>query len=207
MIWSSPFKIVLDEQMNVFERWASYHFKAYKFRNWRAFEFFKVLTIFLNKLCKSAKKVIISWAEAFSCVSDYFNGDENVQSASLLCPVIFSVVPFISIFIQLEERKYTKDGSGIILLINFVTFCAFLPSFLTGTHKFSQLSGRITKYFPTFGTQFWYILMFWRKFRFLEENFDLLKKISIFWPKFRFFNQNFDFWPKFRFLTKIWIFD
>jgi len=52
------------------------------------------------------------------------------------------------------------------------------------------------------------------KFRFFDQNFDFLTKISIFWSKFRFFDQNFNFlakvsisvqififWPKCRFCT------
>lgn len=83
--------------------------------------------------------MLLSWSEAFYCISEYFkNGD--VQTAGLLSPVIFSFLPFAAIFIQLEERKYTRDGSGIVLLLYFGAFCAFLPAMITGTHQYSTLS-------------------------------------------------------------------
>ena len=81
--------------------------------------------------------MLLSWFESILSVIDY-NKNGATEDLALLAPVIFSLVPFSTIFILWESRKTTKDGNGLVLFLFFVSFIGFFPSFITAGHYFNS---------------------------------------------------------------------
>ena len=53
-------------------------------------------------------------------IRDYFK-DGDVELSSLVSPVVFSLVPFASIWFQLLESNFIIEGSGIVLFLNLIS--------------------------------------------------------------------------------------
>ena len=47
---------------------------------------------------------------------------------------------FLRFFDRFQERKFSRDGSGIVLFLYFVSMCALFPVFVTGSHKITNLT-------------------------------------------------------------------
>lgn len=82
--------------MSVFNSFLSKHFTILHILGKKKGIFYIIETIiFVTSL------VIVCWSEAAFCVVDYFQG-EIVLWGGLLAPVLFSFLPFASIFIQCQ---------------------------------------------------------------------------------------------------------
>ena len=83
-------------KMSVFNSFLSKHFTILHILGKKKGIFYMIETIiFVTSL------VIVCWSEAAFCVVDYFQG-EIVLWGGLLAPVLFSFLPFASIFIQCQ---------------------------------------------------------------------------------------------------------
>lgn len=90
-----------------------------------------------TRVLLSLALAVMCWVEACAGIGEYFRvGD--VELSSVVSPVIFSIVPIMSIWFLLFESTFTIGGSGIVLFLYMLSAMFFFPTFITAAHYFSK---------------------------------------------------------------------